>query len=373
MHVVMVNHGYRPLPPEAADSPALVIDQLASALVRRGVRVTAIGGPAVARSTSYETRELRPSKVARGGGTPLRELLFGLEVRREVGQLRPDVVHHHASTPAALGCRRRGVPTVLSYAAPIGLDGRVATWGALSPVSEFVEEVACRRVDHVNAVSEFTKRYLRSHYRVPRQRLGVIPNGVDTVLFTPGTAEPIDRVILCVARLSPYKDQATLVAALAQPELTDSGARLVLVGPSDDMSYASSLRRLAKQLGVEDRLELAGPMDFTRLPDVYRSASVVVTPSHAEAAPLALLEAMSSGCAVVASGIPQHLEVGPDAGVTFVPTRDPVAMAKAIAGLINNAEARVHDGEAARRTAVERYSWEAIAERFERLYLGLAG
>jgi len=77
MHVVMVNHGYRPLPPEAADSPALVIDQLAVALARRGVRVTTICGPARARPTAYETVELAPSRAARWGGTSVGGLYSG--------------------------------------------------------------------------------------------------------------------------------------------------------------------------------------------------------------------------------------------------------------------------------------------------------
>jgi glycosyltransferase involved in cell wall biosynthesis len=371
MHVVMVNHGYRPLPPEPGDSPALVIDQLAVALTRRGVRVTAIGGPAPTRPMTYETVELAPSRAARWGGTSVGEVVFGLHARRPIRPLRPDVIHHHASTPAAVGSRPRGIPTVFSYAAPVGATGRATTWGALSPLSELVERVACRRSDHVVAVSRFTEGFLRTRYHVPTGRLSVIPNGVDTSLFAPGADEPTDRTIACVARLSPYKDQATLVAALGQPELAGAGVRLVLVGPPDDAAYAASLRRLAGELGVQDRLEIAGPMDFSRLPDLYRSAAVVAAPSRAEGMPLALLEAMSCGRPVVASAIPQHLEVGQDAGVTFVPPGDAAAMAKAIAGLLEDAGARGRAGRAARRTAVERYSWDAVAERLERLYKDL--
>jgi glycosyltransferase involved in cell wall biosynthesis len=89
--------------------------------------------------------------------------------------------------------------------------------------------------------------------------------------------------------------------------------------------------------------------------------------------PLALLEAMSCGRAVVASAIAQHLEVGPDAGVSFVSPGDAAAMAEAIAGLLDDTDTRVRAGVAARRTAVARYSWDAVAERFERLYRDLVG
>ncbi len=373
MHVVMVNHGYRPLPPEAADSPALVIDQLAVALTRRGVRLTVICGPALVRPTAYETLELAPSRAVRWGGSAVGEVLFGLDARRMIRRLRPDVIHYHTCTPASLGSSPRSVPMVMSYASPVGPTGRAATFGALSFLSELMERVACRRADHIVAVSRFTNGYLRTRYNVPQSRLTVIPNGVDTLLFAPGADEPTDHKIVCVARLSPYKDQATLVAALGRPELTGRGVRLVLVGPLDDAAYVESLRQLAADLGVLDNLEIAGLMDFGRLPDVYRSAAVVAAPSRAEGMPLALLEAMSCGRPVVASAIPQHLEVGPDAGVIFVPPGDAAAMASALSGLLDDTKAQARAGIAARRTAVERYSWDAVAEEFDRLYRELIG
>jgi D-inositol-3-phosphate glycosyltransferase len=311
--------------------------------------------------------------VALLGGPAVREVLFGLDARRAVRILRPDVVHHHASTPAAIGSRPRGVPTIFSYAAPVSATGRVATSGAISPLSALMEWVACRRADRVVAVSRRTEEFLRARYGVPQPQLAVISNGVDTSLFSPGAHEPIGRRIVCVARLSPYKDQVTLVASLAQPELAGNGARLVLVGPPDDASYAASLRDLARDLGVQDRLEMVGQLDFSSLPDVYRSASVVAAPSRAEGMPLALLEAMSCGRPVVASAIPQHLEVGADAGLNFVPPGDAAAMAKAIAGLLDDPEARFRAGMAARRTAVDRYGWDAIADRFERFYRDVIG
>ncbi len=343
MHVVMVNHGYRPLPPETADSPALVIDQLAVALVRRGLRVTAICGPGPASPAAYRTIELEPW-TSRWSVNSVSEVLFGLHARRVMPDLRPDVIHHYLCTPASVGSSPRSVPTVLSYASPIGAAGREATSGVLEPLSSLIERIACRRADRVAAVSQYTAEYLRARYHLPRHRLTVIPNGVDTSMFAPGADEPADRTILCVARVSPYKDQATLVSALGRPELAVRGARLLLVGPPDDAAYAEFLTRLAADLGAQDRLRMMGPVDFSRLPDMYRSAAVVATASRAEGMPLSLLEAMSSGRPVVASAIPQHLEVGADAGVSFVPPGDATAMAVAIAGLLDDAAARTRAG-----------------------------
>jgi glycosyltransferase involved in cell wall biosynthesis len=208
---------------------------------------------------------------------------------------------------------------------------------------------------------------------VPPRRLAIIPNGVDTSLFAPGVDEPTHHTVVCVARLAPYKDQATIIAAIGRPELAQRHIRLLLVGPRDDVAYAAALLHLAERLGVQGNLEITGRIDFDHLPDLYRSAAVVVAPSRAEGMPLALLEAMSCGRPVVASSIAQHLEVGADAGVSFVPPGDAASMAEAIARLLDDAQARSRAGIAARRAAVERYSWDAVAERFERLYRGLIG
>jgi glycosyltransferase involved in cell wall biosynthesis len=131
------------------------------------------------------------------------------------------------------------------------------------------------------------------------------------------------------------------------------------------------LERLTTALGVRHRVRILGQVAFGRLPDLYRSAAVVVAPSRAEGMPLALLEAMSCGRAVVASAIPQHLVVGEDAGVLFVPPGDADAMSQAIGSLLAEDDARKLAGEAARRQVVERFSWDSVAERFERFYLSL--
>src|SRR4029453_10817769 len=104
-------------------------------------------------------------------------------------------------------------------------------------------------------------------------------------------------------------------------------------------------------------LEVLGAIDIARLPDLYRSATVVACPSLAEgAAPLALLEAMDTGRAVVASSIPQHLEVGPDAGVLFVPPGDVDATGRALRNHLDDAAGRAGAGRAARRKVEGEYS-----------------
>jgi glycosyltransferase involved in cell wall biosynthesis len=372
LHIVMVNHAFRPVPAEAADSPAVVVDQLATALTRRSIRVTTISGPGNGLWRPYESVELRAPAALQQSRGVLAELAFALVAGRVVKRMDPDVIHHHATTPTALHPRGIRAPVVFSYATPVSDAGRVPTMGPLSPVSELLERAACRRADRVVAVSQRTAKLVRDRYKIPSRRVVTIWNGVDTETFTPHgeTVRAID--ILCVARIAPYKDQATLIRALSIPPLANLGAKLLLVGPEDDRAYASSLRALARALEVGDRVEFRGEVSFSELPALYRSSAVVAAPSRAEGLPLALLEAMSSERSIVATAISQHLEVAEGAGVTFVPVGDARATAAEIGRLLTAVATRQRAGRAARQRVLQDFSWDAIAARFEAVYVELA-
>jgi glycosyltransferase involved in cell wall biosynthesis/2-polyprenyl-3-methyl-5-hydroxy-6-metoxy-1,4-benzoquinol methylase len=369
MHAVLVSHGYRPLPPEPADSPSVVIDALGRALTRRGLRITVVSGRSPRASRPYELVEIAPPEIIGRRSQKLAEVSFAADARRVVASIGGDIVQYHAPAPAALAAKSPRYPVVLEWSAPISSSGRVPTMGRLSTVSSFTEAVACRRADTVVVKSELSAAYVRRVYRVPSDRLAVIPNGVDVGRFAPPAKEPHRPTILNVARIARYKDQTTLVRAIARKSLRDRDARLLIAGPVEDQSYAAMLMRLARREGVERRVQLLGPIDVDQLPDLYGSAAVVACASLAEGAvPLALLEAMSAGRAIVASAIPQHMEVGLGSGVAFVPPSDPDATAQALADLLDDDEKRLDAGLIARRVAEERFSWDTVAERFEAIY-----
>jgi glycosyltransferase involved in cell wall biosynthesis/2-polyprenyl-3-methyl-5-hydroxy-6-metoxy-1,4-benzoquinol methylase len=372
MDLILVGHGYRPVPPEAADSPSIVIDALAHALSARGIRVTVVCGASPSAARRYEVIELPGPALIGRRSAKFAELSFAADARRVVASIAADLVQYHAPTPAALASKRYGTRILLEWSAPMSSSGRVPTMGRLSAASALTEAIACRRADTVIVKTAFSAAYARRVYHVPPSRLAVIPNGVDVDRFTPSPSEPSTPTILNVARIARYKDQSTLVRALNHPALRDRDVRLVLAGPADDPAYAERLVRLARGEGVEGRIEVLGPVEVAHLPDLYRSATVVACPSLAEGAvPLALLEAMSCGRPIIASAIEQHLEVGPHAGVTFVPPGDPEAAARALAEMLDSTTERARAGRAARRRVEEGFSWTAVAERFERLYLRL--
>jgi glycosyltransferase involved in cell wall biosynthesis len=129
-------------------------------------------------------------------------------------------------------------------------------------------------------------------------------------------------------------------------------------------------RKLAAKLGVApERLRITGRVETDELVRLYQRASLVVVPSLYEGFGLPATEAMACGAPVVASragALPEVMETG--GGGVLVAPGDPDALAKGIATLLEQPEARARLGAEARARVVAAYSWPRIAERTAALY-----
>jgi glycosyltransferase involved in cell wall biosynthesis len=146
--------------------------------------------------------------------------------------------------------------------------------------------------------------------------------------------------------------------------------RLVFGGEGD---FAALLRRAA-ELGIEDRIELPGWIEADQRDEQLARASVFCLPSHAEGLPMAMLEAMASGRAVVASsvgGIPETIVDGGNG--LLVPPRDEAALARALTQVLGDEALRARLAGAARATIEQHYSTEVVCGQLSALYRELAG
>lgn len=210
-------------------------------------------------------------------------------------------------------------------------------------------------------------------------KTNLVPRGVDTKRFADdlphrfvlrsrfGVPES-SLLVGCVANLLPIKGQGTLIRAIKDIP----GIHAVLAGPRLDRNYATGLERLAEDLGVAERVHFTGPV--TDVSALLSELDVFVLPSlpPGEGCPVALLEAMSSGRACIASDVPgcrDLLEPG-RSGVLVRPA-DPGALAEALVSLTSSG-VRASFGEEARRRVLERFTIEREARAYEQLYLDLA-
>ena len=182
-----------------------------------------------------------------------------------------------------------------------------------------------------------------------------LPNGVDTDFFSPAPDRDRSQVIVSVGRLlDAQKCQSDLLAALA---LLPAPWRLSLYGTGPD---AAPLCAEAARLGVQSRVTFHGFADRATVRLAYQTAGVVGMPSAYEGLPLALLEAMSCGAAVVGSDIPPIAEVV-EHGVSglIVPVHAPEALATAV---LQAWQERQHLGRRATERARTAYSLNRLRD-----------
>lgn len=208
---------------------------------------------------------------------------------------------------------------------------------------------------------------------MPPERTIAIPNGIRLAPFEEADAHPVaQRIpgIVMVARLSKQKDHATLIRAVAH--LRDRGHVVpVSFAGGGKARHRAPLEQLVRLLGLEDQVRFLGVA--RNVPELLLTHRIAVLSTHWEGMPLALIEGMAAGCAVVGSAVPGVREVIDD-GVDgrLVPENDDVALADVLQELLTSDALATRLGAAARRSAQEKYGRELMHQRYEALCLELA-
>ena len=224
----------------------------------------------------------------------------------------------------------------------------------------------------VVAVSETLAAQLRRDLWLPKSRVTTIRNGVRAAPATRNTSlrralglAPHERLVLAVGNLYPVKGHRFAVDAL--PHLP--GVHLAIAGRGD---LAEALTTRATQLGVGGRLHLLGLR--SDIATLLASADAFILPSLSEGVPMALLEAMFAGCAIVASDVGDVRAALDDGGAgMLVAPGDTAALAAALAQLLASpARARELGAQAARRASAE-YDVRRMVARYVAIYRELLG
>jgi glycosyltransferase involved in cell wall biosynthesis len=301
------------------------------------------------------------------------------KLRRALVRGKADILHTHtlagSAAPARVAARSAGV-NVITHAHAVE---RLRTQRLPRALVRLLDNATVRLTSRVIAVSNDTAQAFIRHGYPPRL-VTTIPNGVAIPVDVGRRAPPADlgldeqaRIVLCVGRLSALKGQRDLIEAFASVARAEPLARLVLAGadPAPERPFELLLRRLAKHHGIGDAVVFAGHRNDVDV--LLDAADVVVLPSHHEAMPMILLEAMARGRPVVATnvgGVPELVEAGVSG--LLVPPGDPRALAHAVATLLQDPERARELAANGRTRAIESFSIENAAARVLAVYADVA-
>jgi glycosyltransferase involved in cell wall biosynthesis len=278
---------------------------------------------------------------------------------------RIDVAHSHEFSMAVYGAWaswRSGVPHVITMHGGRYYNDR---WQR-----RLAMRAAIAMSDQIVAVSEPLAQAISNDLGVQRSNVMVLSNGVrhdepqaltlrEELRLTPG-----DRLIVAVGNLYPVKGHVHAIDALARLKSRHSSVHLAISGRGH---LESELRQRAREHGLEDRVHLLGLR--ADVPAVLAAADLFVLPSLSEGLPLALLEAMFTGCPIVATDVGQvRVALANGTAGVLVEPGDSEALAAGLDRLLSDpAEARRLGGVAALHAAGE-YDLSRMVHRYVGVY-----
>ncbi|MFI0449959.1 glycosyltransferase [Actinomadura sp. 6N118] len=295
---------------------------------------------------------------------------FGRYLAERWSNAPPDIAHAHfwmsglAAIQAADALTPR-LPVVQTYHALGTVKRRHQGGKDTSPPGRIrLERAIGRTADAVIATcSDETGELIRMG--VPRNRITVVPCGVDLEGFGPGgPATPANGRprLVALSRLVERKGVDTAIEALVR---VPKAELLVAGGPPkaqlDGDAEVRRLRGVAAAAGVTGRVSFLGRVGRRDVPELLRSADLVVTLPWYEPFGMVPLEAMACGVPVVATGVGGHVDTVIDrvTGV-HVPPRRAVQAATCIRELLADPALRAAMGVAGADRARSCYSWERI-------------
>jgi glycosyltransferase involved in cell wall biosynthesis len=309
----------------------------------------------------------------RNAGVPLRvvadwsHLATIIQLRRVCDEFRPDVLVAHGFSEHLWGRYAgllAGTPALVHV--EHNTRERYTAWRLAQT------RWLARRTQRIVGCSEGVRLRLLE-MGMPPDRTIAIPNGIRLQPFAAADKQPYagrTPGIVMVARYSAQKDHATLLRALSLLRQRGLQPPLLLAG-GGKARHRRAIEKLSAELGLDGQVQFLGIC--RDVPDLLMRHQLSVLSTHYEGMPLALLEGMAAGCAVIGSAVPGVREVIDD-GVNglLVAEADPLALADAIERLLGDVGYASGLAANARRRAVEAHGRELMNQRYEALFLSLA-
>ncbi|GLV57262.1 glycosyl transferase family 1 [Dictyobacter sp. S3.2.2.5] len=249
---------------------------------------------------------------------------------------------------------------------------------AVPSLAEYLRRVvpqAVESADVVAAVSQEVRRTLVEHFQTPREKLVVIPNGVQS--YFRRITDPVilgatrhkfqleQPFVLAVGTQEPRKNHQGIIKAFYQAQQEKDGPSLLVIAGGQGWLYEETLQ-LVRDLKLENKVRFLGRVTEHELITLYSMAELFVFPSFFEGFGIPPLEAMACGAPVITSNTSSLPEVVGDAALQVDP-HNIDELSHAMLRLLQDEQLRT-DLRQKGYQRVQLYSWQASARKMLRIY-----
>jgi len=309
--------------------------------------------------------ELDGMHVHRTGGRHTFPLMAPLYYRRQLAQSRFDAVIEDLNKVPVFTPQWAGAPVVLlvhhlfgaTAFQEAGAPMAAMTWLLERPLPQLYRGLPVQAVSASTADDLVVRGF-------DRDRITVIPNGVDLQFYSPDPAVPRfeEPTLLYLGRLKRYKRVDLPIRAVARLRERGVHARLLVGGKGDALP---ELERLVDELRVRDRVEFLGFVSEERKRELFRRSWAHVLASPKEGWGISNMEAAACGTATVASDSPGLRDSVRDGETGYlVPHADVEALATRAGAILQDPALRERLGASARAFA-GRFTWDRSAAETE--------
>jgi glycosyltransferase involved in cell wall biosynthesis len=284
-----------------------------------------------------------------------------------------DLVHDNQCLGYGLLGIQRDFPLLATIHHPITVDRRLELEHASSAYRRLtlrrwysftnMQTRVAKRMTRVVTVSENSFEDIHRDHGVPRDRMAIVPVGVDPDLFKPipGVQRIPGRLITTASADVTMKGLSYLLEALAKLR-TEREVTLTVIGRR---KIGGKSDETITRLGLDDIVEFVSGVPEQRIIELYSEAELAVVPSLYEGFSLPAIEAMSCGAPLVATtggALPEVVGADGDTALLVAPG-DSDALAQRIRDALDNPELRARVAANGRQRIIDRWSWRHTAER----------
>ncbi len=283
-----------------------------------------------------------------------------------VKKFKPDIIHAFFSVPSGAVAFLIHKLYKIPYAVYLGgSDVPGANPIRHKKIYPFITpliKTVLKNASFVSACSDKLINLLKK--TLPEVDVKKIPNGVDTEIFTPPKRKPKmpPVIILGVGRMTPRKGFQNLIKAAAiLKNKTSVPFKIILIGSGE---YKNILVKEAKENGLSSILEFINAVPYEKLKEYYKRAHIFSLPSLAEGMPLAMLEALSCGAAILTTKVAGNEELVKEGinGYLCKPG-DYLSLAKKLEIMLSSLDKLEKMGKESRKLALN-YDWKKLTQKY---------